>query len=102
MIHVIATISLEPGVRERFLEILSGNVPKVLAEEGCIGYAPTVDIASGIAAQGPLREDTVVIIEAWDSIGSLQAHLQAPHMTAYREQVSALVRSVGLQVLQSA
>ncbi len=102
MIHVVATISLEPGVRARFLEILSGNVPKVLAEDGCIGYAPAVDTASGIAAQGPLREDVVVIIEAWESIESLQAHLQAPHMAAYRERVTGLVRSVGLQVLQSA
>ena len=102
MIHVIATITLHPGARTRFLEKFKANVPNVLAETGCRGYAPTVDTPSGIAAQGPMRPDTVVIVEAWDNLACLKAHLQAPHMTTYREQVKNLVLSVELQVLESA
>ena len=32
MIHVIATIKVKPGTREKYLAILKANVPKVLAE----------------------------------------------------------------------
>jgi len=100
MIHVLATITLVPGAQSRFLEILNGNVPLVLAEKGCRGYAPAVDTASGIAVQGPLRPDTVVIVEAWDDLACLKAHLAAPHMAIYRERVKPLVQSVALQVLE--
>jgi quinol monooxygenase YgiN len=102
MIHVIATIALQPGARERYLAILKANVPNVLAEKGCRGYAPAVDTASGLPVQGPLRPDTVVLVETWDDLPALKAHLAAPHMAAYREQVRDLVRSVNLQVLESA
>jgi len=102
MIHVIATINLKPGTRTAFLEHLMANVPAVLAEQGCQGYTPAVDIDSGLAAQGPLRGDTVVIVEAWTDMACLNSHLVAPHMAAYREKVKDMVDSVTLQVLQSA
>ncbi len=102
MIHVIATIALNPGVRAEFLEIFNDNVPNVLRETGCRGYAPAIDTDSGMDAQGPLRPNTVVIVEAWDDLDCLKAHLAAPHMASYRSQVKNLVKSVGLQVLESA
>lgn len=102
MIHVIATINLKPGSRAAFLEHLMANVPAVLAEQGCHGYTPAIDIDSGLAAQGPLRDDTVVIVEAWDNMVCLNAHLVAPHMGAYREKVKDMVNGTTLQVLQSA
>ncbi len=102
MIHVIATINLKPGSRSAFLEHLMANVPTVLAEHGGHGYTPAIDIDSGLAAQGPLRDDTVVIVEAWTDMACLNAHLVAPHMGAYREKVKDMVESVSLQVLQSA
>lgn len=102
MIHVIATIDLQPGVRDRFLAIFKDNVPNVLAEEGCHAYAPTVDADSGIAAQGALRPDTVTVVEQWESLDHLKAHLQAPHMAAYREKVKDMVRGVALQVTENA
>ena len=100
MIHVIATIELKPGVRERFLEIFKANVPNVLAEDGCLGYAPTVDADSGLEAQRRVGEDAVVIVEAWRDLDALKAHLAAPHMAAYREQVKDLVSGVTLKVLE--
>ncbi|NLK82560.1 MAG: antibiotic biosynthesis monooxygenase, partial [Lentisphaerae bacterium] len=33
MIHVIATVNLKPGCREKFLEIFNANVPNVLHED---------------------------------------------------------------------
>lgn len=101
MIHVIATINLKPGTRAAFLQHLMVNVPAVLAERGCQGYTPAVDIDSGLDAQDPRRDDTVVIVEAWDNMDCLNAHLVAPHMGIYREKVKDMVSGTTLQVLQS-
>jgi quinol monooxygenase YgiN len=102
MIHVIATIDLVAGKRAAFLVEFHKLVPLVLDEQGCIEYGPTVDLATGIAAQIPLREDVVTIVEKWESLEALHVHLQAPHMGPYRARVKDLVKGVQLQVLQQA
>lgn len=102
MIHVIATIELAPGKRQAFLDEFRQLVPKVRAEAGCLEYGPTVDVASGIAAQGAVREDTVTVVEKWSDLAALKAHLVAPHMEAYRPRVKDLVRSTKLQILEPA
>jgi quinol monooxygenase YgiN len=99
MVHVIATIAVKQGKRSEFLEALHRNIPNVRAEAGCVAYTPATDIDSGIGAQETLRDDTVVILEQWESLNHLHAHLQAPHMAAYREEVKDLVDGVTLQVL---
>jgi len=100
MIHVIASIQVKSGAREAFLAAFRENIPNVKAEDGCLRYEPTVDVDSGLAVQGAPREDVVTIVEAWESLDALHAHLKAPHMTAYREQVKEMVAGVTLQVLE--
>jgi len=100
MIYVIATAELKPGTRDAFLAEFRKNVPNVRAEKGCIEYGPTVDIASGIKTQVPLRDSVVTIVEKWESLEALQAHVVAPHMAAYRERVKDFVVRVSLQVLE--
>ena len=51
MIHVIATIELHPGRRADFLREFHRIVPAVLAENGCLDYGPTVDLATGLSAR---------------------------------------------------
>jgi quinol monooxygenase YgiN len=102
MIHVIATVTVQPGRRDDFLEIFKALIPAVKAEAGCRAYEPTVDVDAGLRSQGDLRGDVVVIVETWESLAALQAHLQAPHMLTYKEQVKDLVAGVDLQVLQPA
>ena len=102
MIHVIATIEVVAGTRDAFLAEFHNNVPNVKAEAGCIGYGPAVDLPTGIGAQIPIRENVVTIIERWESLDALNAHLAAPHMATYREKVKDLVKGVTLQVLQPA
>ena len=99
MIYVIATIELKTDCRERFLEIFRRNVPNVRAEKGCLVYAPTVDLDTGLAAQGGHRADGVTIIESWTNLAALRAHLEAPHMQTYREEVKDLVERLSLKVL---
>ena len=102
MIHVIATIEVRPGKRAAFLVEFHRIVPLVRAEVGCIEYGPTVDVDSGIAVQGAIRENVAVIVEKWESLEALKTHLHAPHMAAYRVAVKDLVVGVQLQILQPA
>ena len=44
----------------------------------------------------------VTIVEAWESVDALRAHLKAPHMLTYREQVKDLVKEIKIQVLEPA
>src|SRR4051794_13791936 len=102
MIHVIATVELVAGQKEAFLAEFRKIVPLVRAEAGCLEYGPTVDVETGIPAQVPLRPHVVTIVEKWESLDALRAHLQAPHMLAYRPRVKDLVVSAQLQILQPA
>ena len=101
MIHVIASIQVKPGSRSEFIEIFKSNVPDVKAEEGCIDYAPTVDINTDIPPQ-IMDENIVTILEKWESIEALKTHLTAPHMLSYREKVKDIVENVSIKVLQEA
>lgn len=100
MIHVIATIELVEGKREAFLVEFRKIVPLVRAEKGCLEYGPTVDVSTSIPAQGPAREQVVTIVEKWESLEALLAHLGAPHMVEYRPKVKGFVVGSKLQVLQ--
>ena len=102
MIIVLATIELHPGKRNDFLAEFRKIVPKVRAENGCIEYFPAVDTSSGLPVQGPAREDVVVVVEKWESVPALEAHLIAPHMMEYRPKVKEFVKRVTLQILTPA
>ncbi len=101
MINVLASIEVKPGRVAEFVAIFKANVPNVLAEDGCIEYVPTVDVATGLPPQ-VLNANIVTIIEKWESIAHLQAHLVAPHMLAYKEKVKDIVLGVTLKILAAA
>lgn len=102
MIHVIATIEVVAGKRDDFLAEFHRVMPHVHAEAGCLEYGPAIDVPAGLAVPTPLRDNIVVIIEKWESLDALRAHLGAAHMKEYRTRVQDLVVRVQLQVLQPA
>jgi quinol monooxygenase YgiN len=102
MIIVLATIELHPGKRPNFLAEFRQIVPKVRAEAGCSEYFPAIDTVSGLPVQGPARDDIVVVVEKWESVAALEAHLIAPHMMEYRPKVKDFVKKVSLQILTPA
>jgi quinol monooxygenase YgiN len=102
MICVIATIEVAAGRRDELLALLKGVAPKVRTEKGCIAYGPMIDVRSGLAAQGPVRDNAVVMIEKWESVAALQAHLKTLHMAEYFRKSEELQASLELQVLQPA
>ena len=101
MINVIASIRIKDGRMSEFIDIFKSNVPNVLAEKGCIEYVPTLDVPSGLPVQ-VLGNNVVTIIEKWGSIEDLKAHMEAPHMLAYKEKVADLVENVSLKILAEA
>ena len=100
MIHVIATIELSAGGRDSFLAEFRQLVPKVLQEEGCIEYGPTIDVETQISAQPPPRADVVTVVEKWANLECLEAHLIAPHTKEFRGKVQQFVERTTLFVLQ--
>lgn len=101
MITVIASVRLSPGNLPGYLRILKDNMVAVRKENGCIEYYPAVDTPAGLPAQ-ILDENLVTIIEKWDNIGALKAHLESAHMQAYRAKVKHMVEAVHLKILNEA
>ena len=102
MIHVLATIQLQTGQREAFLDAFRQVMPLVHQEQGCIEYGPGIDADSTISVQTRVGDNSVVIIEKWDSLEALAAHTTAPHMLDYRQKVKDLVISTTINILQPA
>ncbi len=102
MIIVIAVIEIVAGKRDAFLNEFRKIVPDVRAEDGCIEYGPTVDATTDIEAQIPNRDNVVTVVEKWESLDALKAHLVAPHMLEYRPKVKDIVVGSKLHILKNA
>jgi len=102
MIHVVAIITAKPGMREQVLQHFRANVPAVLAEKGCIEYAPAVDADPALSIQTKFGPDSFLAIEKWESLEALKAHAAAPHMAAYAAKVKDMIASRAIHVLSPA
>ena len=101
MIFVIANIQVVPERRQDFIAEFQKIVPDVLAEDGCIEYGPTIDASTDLENQST-DAAIVTIVEKWESLDALKAHLVAPHMMSYREKVKDLVVGSQLRILEPA
>jgi quinol monooxygenase YgiN len=101
MIVVLASIELNPGTSKQFLAEFRRIVPLVRAEQGCLEYFPSADQPTDIASQVPLGTDAILVVEKWETVAALKAHLSAPHMVEYRPKVKQYVKQVTLRILQA-
>ncbi len=99
MIHVIASINVKKGKLSDYLAVLTSTRPFVRKEQGCIEYVPVVDVDARLPVQ-VFDKNVVTILERWQSLEALHAHLGSPHMLAYREKVKDLVERVSVKVLR--
>lgn len=76
MILVIATISLNPGKRDAFIQAAQPCIAATRNEEGCLHYQLLSSTDDG---------DTVVFYERWTSREALDKHQASPHIKAFRE-----------------
>ena len=102
MIHVIAIITAKPGKREEILRHFRANVPAVRAEKGCIEYGAAVNAENALKFQTKWGPDTFLVVEKWDSMEALQAHVAAPHMAAYGAKTKELLASRVIHILSPA
>lgn len=101
MIHVVASIRVKDGCLAEYSALFKENVPHVLAEHGCIEYAPCVDADTGWEVQD-LDRRRLTVVEKWETMDAMRAHSRAPHMAAFREKAGHLVEGVRLQVVRGA
>jgi quinol monooxygenase YgiN len=101
MINVIASIHIKEGQLSEFIDIFKSNIPNVIKEKGCIEYVPTVDVPTGLPPQ-ELNNNVVTIIEKWENLENLKAHLSAPHMLVYKKQTKDLVEKMSVKILKDA
>ena len=99
MINVVASIRVKTGKLSDYLAILKANMLVVKKEQGCVEYVPLIDVDTKLPPQ-VLDKNCVTLLEKWESLESLHAHLGSSHMLDYREKVKNLVESVTLKVLQ--
>lgn len=99
MVHLLAFITAHPGKRAELLAAFHGIIPTVHAEDGCIEYAPVVDIEGFDGFTTPLGPDTYAVVEKWASPEALRNHAAAPHMAEYGGRTKHLIASRVLHVL---
>ncbi|MEW7119086.1 putative quinol monooxygenase [Acinetobacter nosocomialis] len=102
MLTIIAEIRTQSGGqnRQNVLDAFQKIIPTVLAEEGCHGYEPLIDHKSNASFQTQ-EPDTIVMLEKWESVAHLEAHLATPHMQAHHEAVKDDVVDVKIRILES-
>lgn len=83
----MAVITVKPGTRADVLVAFNNNVPNVLNEDGCIEYSATIDTVNAGPFQTSFGNDTFVVVEKWQSLDHLKAHIATPHMVAYAATV---------------
>ena len=101
MIHVLASLHIKNSHLDEFIAIFKANIPNVLKEKGCVEYIPTVDVPTDLPPQD-MNKNVVTIIEKWENLNDLLAHLKAPHMLAYGEKVKDIVEKKSLKILEAA
>lgn len=102
MLTVIAEIRTRPGAhhRQAVLDSFTRLMPTVLQEAGCHGYAPLIDHQANVSFQAT-NPDSIMMLEQWESVAHLEAHLNTPHMKAWSNAVKSDVLDVNIRILQN-
>jgi len=103
MIHVLAFVSIKPGMVKEALDVYRVLVPKVMANEsGCLEYSPTIDYDFGLANQEK-NSDMIVVTELWKSIADFKAHIDGPpHVAEFRAAIKEYLEKTTLKITQDA
>lgn len=89
LLTVIASMRAAPGKREELCRTLEALVAPTTVERGCVNY----DLHQGL--EDP---DRFFFYENWESAADLDAHLAAPHLTAFAARIPELLDEQGLTV----
>ena len=76
-------------------------VPTVRAEDGCRMYTLLKDASTDWEKPMRFGERTMWMLEKWDSVDALKAHLETPHMKAFGPSVRPMRTASTFHVLES-
>jgi quinol monooxygenase YgiN len=99
MIHIVAILTAQPGQREALLTRFKAAVPAVLAEDGCLEYAPVVDLDSSSLKFG---EDCIIVIEKWRDQAALDAHGKGAAIGSFVADTKDVLAKLDVHLLQNA
>ena len=100
MVNLVVTTIVKNGKMDAFLAECARVRPLVLAENGCHAYEFSRDIQSPLPIQEPVNPERVTLVEKWETMEALKAHLETPHMKAFGPKVKDLRESVSARVLE--
>lgn len=100
MLRIIVTMKIKEGRMPEFLALCRELRPLVLKEAGCLAYDYTREISSPLGIQEPIEPDRVTLLESWESLDALKAHMETPHMKAAGPKMKDLRSSVVARVLE--
>ena len=88
-VKLLVTYTAKPGCREAFVRkiVTDGILTAIRAEEGCLAYDYY------FSAQ---EENTVLLMERWESEAHLRIHLTQPHMADLRKIKEEFVENTRL------
>ncbi|WDR03864.1 putative quinol monooxygenase [Devosia algicola] len=92
MIYVVATLQIELGALEPFVDAACPCIEATRAEPGCVHY----DLCASVT-----DPERVVFIERWESREALNTHLASPHMLAFKAASKPFVRASKIEIVHS-
>jgi quinol monooxygenase YgiN len=93
MIYVIAELSIKPGSAEKAAAEARKTVAETNKEKGCIFYQMHLNVSD------PTK---LVVVERWESREALDAHIQTPHLKAWRAAGADFVTGRKVEVITPA
>ncbi len=103
MVYVVVSVRVKEDKLKDYIDLLKGAATTVRKEKGCIQYAPTVDLETGGVLPQTMDKNTVMLLEKWESMEALKAHLATPHMAEYfKKEKPLLAGPPVIKVLQEA
>lgn len=100
MLHILVTMMIKEGRMKEFLSICEELRPLVLREKGCLAYDYARETNSPLGIQEPIEANRITLLERWESLDALKAHMETPHMKAAAPRMKDLRSSVSARVLE--
>jgi quinol monooxygenase YgiN len=100
MLTIVAEIRVYQGGlhKEKVMQAFKKIIPTVRKEPGCHTYELLVDADVEVNYQTK-DADLILILEKWEGIEYLNAHIQTPHVQAYQLEVRDHVADVKIRIL---
>jgi quinol monooxygenase YgiN len=99
-VYVLCRFDLKQGRDQDYVKAVNTIVEQVRAEKGCRFYTLVGDADTDMKGQQRFGKDVLWMIECWDDLDSLKAHLKAPHMKAFAPTARSIRHTGTFHVLK--